>query len=95
MIDVNILKCNSQYSNLIHILAMLINLLRHSKSLMISLRCLQDNLSGLGVELLLHLYIAEKNFLFKKGGHSVRALCEISSNSNISTCQCWAKLNDL
>jgi len=94
MIDVNILKCTGQYLNLIHILAMSINLLRHSKSLIISLRCLQNNLSGPGVESLLHLYIAERNSLFEKGSHSVRILSGISSNSDASTCQYWAKLND-
>ena len=86
MIDVDVLKCNSQYPNLIYVLAMLINLLRHSKSLMISLRCLQDNLSGSGVKSLLYLYIAERNSLFEKGSHSVRVLSGISSNSDISTC---------
>ena len=87
MIDMEILKCISQYLNLIHTLAMLISLLRHSKFLMISLRYLQNNLSDLGVESLLYLYIAENNSSFEKGSHSVRALFGISSNSDTSTCQ--------
>jgi len=39
IIDVDVLKCNDQYPNSIYTLAMLINLLRYSKSLIISLRC--------------------------------------------------------
>jgi len=70
MIDVDILKCNSQYPNLIYILVMLINLLKHSKSLMISLRCFQDNLSDSGVKSLLHLYIAKMNSSFEKDSWS-------------------------
>ena len=86
MIDVDVLKCNGQYPNLIYALAMLINLLRHSKCLMISLKCFQDNLLGSGVKSLLYLYIAERNFSFEKGSHLVRVLSRILSNSDTSTC---------
>ena len=50
IIDVNILKYDSQCSNLIYVLVILMNLLRQSLSLTIPLRYLQDILSGSGVE---------------------------------------------
>ena len=53
MMDVDILKCDGQYPKSIHILAMFMMLLRHNKFSTISLRCLQDSLSGLGVKSLL------------------------------------------
>ena len=62
---------------------------------MISLRYLQDNLSGLGVESLLHLSIAERNSSLEKGGHSVQDLSGISSRKDLSICQCYTKLNNL
>ena len=36
-----------------------------------------------------------KNSFFEKDVHLVGRLFRISSNNEISTCQCWAKLNDL
>ena len=42
----NTLKWVGQYPKLIQVLAISISLLVHSLSLTISLRCLQDNLSG-------------------------------------------------
>ena len=70
IIDVNILKCDGQYPNSKHMLAMSINLSRHSEFLMIFLICHHNNLSGLRVESLLHLSITERNSCFEKGGHS-------------------------
>ena len=71
MVDIDVLKYNSQYPNLIHVLVMLMILLRHSIFLMISLICLQDSLSGLGVKSLPHLSIAKRNSSLKKEGHLV------------------------
>jgi len=71
MIDMDILKYDGQCPNSIHILAMLMILLRHSISLMISLICLQDSLFGLGVKSLPHLSTAERNSSFEKEDYSV------------------------
>jgi len=69
-------------------------LTRHAKFLVITLRYLQDNLSDLEVESLLHLLIDIKNSSFKKDGHLVAILSDISSSNKVLTCQCWAELND-
>ena len=55
IIDVDILKCISQCSKSIFVLVIFMMLLRHDEFLMISLRYLQDSLSGPGVKLLLYL----------------------------------------
>ena len=87
MMDVDILKCDGQYSKSIHALAMFIMLLRYNKFLTISLKCLQDSLSGLGVESLLQLWMDNKNSSFKKGVHLVVGkLFRIFSNNKTSTC---------
>jgi len=65
---------------------MSISLLMYSLFLMIFLRCLQDNLSGSGVEELLHLLIALMISAFEKGGHLVTSLSEILSKRSGSTC---------
>jgi len=70
IINVDVLKYDGQYPNLKHMLAMSINLSRHSEFLMISLICCYDNLFSPRVELLLYLSIAKKNSCFEKGGHS-------------------------
>jgi len=67
IIDVNILKYDGQYSKSIYALAILIKLLRHELLLMMTLRCLQDSLSGLGVEVLLYLLIKLLNSFTEKG----------------------------
>jgi len=54
MIEVNILKCNSQYPKFIYALAILMIFLRHDELCMITLRCLQESLSGPGVKTLLY-----------------------------------------
>ena len=70
IIDVDILKCDSQCSKLIHILAILIKLLRYELLLTMALRYLQDSLLGPEVKVLLHLLIDILNsfffFFFKK-----------------------------
>jgi len=55
MIEDNILKYGSQYPKLIHVLAMLTRLFRHTSSLTIALRYFQNNLSSSRVNRLLHL----------------------------------------
>ena len=82
MIDNNVLKCNSQYSKLIHVLAMLTKLFRHISSLMIALRCFQDNLSSHGINELLYLAIALLESSVEKGFQIVVCLVGISSNNS-------------
>ena len=93
IIDVDVLKCDGQYLNSKHTLAMSINLSRHSKSLMVSLICHYNNLSSPEVKSLLHLSIAKRNSCFENEGHSERGLSEISLIKVSSTCQYCAKLN--
>jgi len=71
IIDVDVLKCNGQCSNSIYVLAMLMILSRYSISLMISLICLQDSLSSLGVESFLNLSIAKRNSSLEKEDYLV------------------------
>ena len=78
----NNLKCNSQWPKLIHALAILINFLRHKILLMITLRCLQDNLLGPGVKTLLHLIIALLDSSSENCVYFVTGLFRISSNKS-------------
>jgi len=57
---------------------MLMNFLRHAASLTIFLRCLHDNLSGPGVNKLLHFLIELINFSFENGFYIIVGLLEIS-----------------
>ena len=84
--DIDVLKSISQCLRLIHALAIFMMLLRHDEFFIISLRCLQDSLSGLGVESLLYLWMDDNNSSFKKGGHLVGILSGIFSNNETSTC---------
>ena len=86
MMDIDSLKCDGQCPKLIHILARFMMLARHAKFLVITLRCLQDNLSGPEIKLLLHLLIDIKNSSFKKDSHLVVILFGISSNNEVLTC---------
>ena len=94
MMEVDILKCDSQCPKLIQALVILIKFLRHDKLWMITLKCLQESLSSLGVKALLHLLINSRNSSLEKGDHEVIDLFGISSNKAVLTCQCWAKLKD-
>jgi len=67
MIDINVLKCNSQCPKSIHVLAILIKLLRQDLSLTMTLRSLQDSLSG--VKALLHLLMEILNSSLEKDVH--------------------------
>ena len=82
IIDNDILKCKGQWPKLMHALAMLMKFLRHDVSLIIILRCFQDNLSGPGVDKLLHLVIELLNSSSKNSIHFVTGLFGISSNKS-------------
>jgi len=86
IIDMDTLKYEGQYSKSIYTLAIFKTLSRHAKFFMISLRCLQNNLLGPGVELLLYLLIADKNSSLEKKGHQDTTLSGISSRMEVSTC---------
>jgi len=94
MIEVDILKCDGQYSKLIHVLTILMIFLIHDELWMITLRCLQEYLSGLGVEVLLYLLINDRNSSCEKADHKVVVLFEILSNKTVLTCWFWAELKD-
>ena len=55
MIVEEILKCDGQWPNLIHISVMAITFLKYVLSLRTILRCLHNSLSGPGMDILLHL----------------------------------------
>ena len=88
------LKCNSQWSNSMHALAMSMNFLRHVASLTYLLRCFYDNLSGLGINELLHFAIVLVNSSSEKGFHFIVGLFIISLSKFKSTLQLWAKLKE-
>ena len=76
MMDVKILKCegyNSKYAS-----AILIILFKHIISLIMILRCHQDNLLGPRVNKLLYLLIALMNSASTKESHFIGHLFEIS-----------------
>ena len=76
----NVLKCDSQCSRFIHTLAILIKLLTHVLSLIMTLRCFHNNLSSSRVEVLLHFVIELLNSLTKKDIQIMVVLDQISSN---------------
>ena len=67
--------------------AMPIILFRHSLFLMIILRCYYDNLSGSGVNKLLHLVMDLINSSSEKEGQLVELLLGILSRMSVSNCQ--------
>ena len=91
----DVLKCDGQWPKSIHVLAISISLSMHSSSLMISLRCLQDNLFSPEANKLLQLSIILKSSFFEKGAHVIISLLEISSNRQILTWWSWVELNNL
>jgi len=78
MIDDDVLKYDGQWPKLIYALAMLMKFLRYEVSLMIILRCFQDNLLGPGSNKLLHLAIKLLSSSFKKGIHFIIGLFGIN-----------------
>ena len=91
---VDILKCENQYPKSIYVLAILMNLLRHTLSLMIILRCLQDNLSGPEVDELLYFSTILMNSSFENKFQFMTSLQGIFLSSWKSVWQSWAELND-
>jgi len=94
IIDDNNLKCNSQYCKLIHTLTMLVIFFKYILSLMITLRCFQDTLSGLVVDKLLYLVIALLNFLLENRAHIIAGLVGILFNISELTCWLCTELKD-
>ena len=84
---VDFLKCEGQYPNSIHALAMWMIILRHSSSLRILLRWLYINLSGPCAEELLQLDKTDLNSSFEKASQGEVDLSVISLRIFISTCQ--------
>ena len=78
----NVLKYDSQWPKLIHILAILVKFLRYELLLIITLRYLQDNLSEPEVKELLHLIIELLNSFSENGIYFIIGLFEISSNKS-------------
>ena len=76
---VDLLKCEGQHPNSIHMLAILMMILRQSSSLKIILRWLYNNLFGPRVEELLQLIMASLNSSFKKAGQGNVSLSPILS----------------
>jgi len=91
MIELDILKCDSQYSKLMDILAILINFLRYEQSLMITLRYLHNNFLGPGNDELLYLKIMLLNSSLENGIHLAQIhqinldLLEEISNKTVMT----------
>ena len=94
MMDIETLKCDGQWPNLIYVLAISMSFLRHATSLTHLLRCLQNNLSGPGVDELLHFVIVLVSSSSKNGPYFVTCLLGISFSKSELTWQCWAALNN-
>jgi len=82
IMELDVLKCNSQCLKLMHVLAILMKFFRHNLLLTMTLRCLHNNLSGPGVDELLHLKITLLNSSLEIGIHVITALFGISSNNS-------------
>ena len=80
MIDNEILKCDSQYPKLIHMLAILTKFFKHVSSLTIILRCFQDILFRPGVNKLLYLVIELLNSSLENRAHVIAGLVGILFN---------------
>ena len=84
MMDVETLKCDSQWPNSMHTLAILMNFLRHTTSLTNLLRCFYDSLSGPGVSKLLYFVIALINSSSENELYFVTCLLENFSSKSKS-----------
>ena len=94
MIEDEILKCNGQWSKLIYTLVILMKFLRQVLLLTIILRYFQDNLSGPGVNELLHFIIELLNSSSENSINFVIGLFGISSNKSRLIWQFCTKLNN-
>ena len=95
MINVKTLKCDGQWPNFIHALALAISFLRNVMSLTHLLRFLHDDLSSPGVDRLLHLEMALTNSFSEKGLQFVTSLLKTSSSKSKLIWQFWAALKDM
>ena len=93
MTVINLLKWEGQNPKLIQVLAMLIIFLKQSSSLRMTLGCLHNNLSSLGVEELLQLAMALLNSSLEKGAHEEGGLSVTLSRILMFTWQWRAVLN--
>jgi len=92
IMDVETLKCDSQWPNSMHALVMAIRFLRNVTSLIYLLKYL---LFSSGVNRLLHLLMALMNFFSEKGLLFVTGLLETSSSKSKLIWQFWAVLKDM
>jgi len=90
---INLLKWEGQNPKLIQALAILMMFPKQSLSLRMTLMCLHDNLSGLGVGELLQLAIALLNSSLEKGAHEEGDLSATLSRILMSTWRWRAVLN--
>ena len=91
---IDVLKWDSQKPRSRHALAILIILFKHSLFWSMCLRWLHDNLSGLGIDKLLHLAIAFLNSFLEKGAHEKDNIESILLRILSSMLQCRAVLKD-
>ena len=82
MMELDVLKCNSQCPKLMHTLAMLMKILKYKQLLTIILRYLYNSLLGPRVNELLHLKIALLNSSSENGIHIIIAFFGIFSNNS-------------
>ena len=85
IIDIETLKYNSQWPNLMQVLAISMSFLRHTISLTYLLRCLHNNLSSSGVDKLLYFAIALVNSSSENRPYFITYLLGISSSKFKST----------
>ena len=95
MMDVETLKCDSQWSNLMHALVMSIDFLKHVMSLTYLLRCLHNNLSGSRVYELLHFIMELVNSSSENGLYFITCLLGISFSKSKSIWWFWAVLSNI
>ena len=77
-----------------HMLAMLMNFLKHTTSLTHLLRCLYNNLLGSGIDELLQLVIALISSFSKKKLYFIAGLFVTSYITSKLMWQSWAELNN-
>jgi len=94
-IVVEILKWEGQKPRSKHEFAILITLCKHILSLRICLRWLQESLSGLGAEVLLHLAIVIINSFSENPFYWAVEKADISSSTLSLMKQWWAVFNEL
>jgi len=94
MMNIETLKCTSQWPSSKHVSAILMIFLKHALFLMILLKYLYDNLSGLGVNKLLYLSMELMNFASKNGFQVIMCFLGIFFNRLILIWQFCTVLKD-